>query len=75
MDNEIHDNGPITLINIFEIGADDVDQFLREWEERAEFLGRQPGFRSLRLHRAVNPDSRFGLVNVAEWDSAEALHA
>src|SRR6478735_7182820 len=75
MDNEIHDSGPITLINIFEIGADDVDQFLREWEERAEFLGRQPGFRSLRLHRAVNPDSRFQLVNVAEWDSAEALQA
>jgi heme-degrading monooxygenase HmoA len=69
------ENGPVTLINVFEIGADDVESFLQQWQERAEFLGRQPGFRSLRLHRALNPDARFQLVNVAEWDSAEALHA
>lgn len=66
---------PITLINVFEIRADDVDRFLQEWHQRAAFLGRQPGFRSLRLHRALSPDSRFQLVNVAEWDSAEALKA
>ena len=75
MADQIHDTGPITLINVFEIRHDDVEPFLRESRERAEFLGRQPGFRSLRLHRALNPDSRFQLVNVAEWDSAEALQA
>ena len=69
------ENVPVTLINVFEIGADDVESFLQQWQERAEFLGRQPGFRSLRLHRALNPDARFQLVNVAEWDSSEALHA
>jgi heme-degrading monooxygenase HmoA len=69
------DSEPITLINVFEIHQDDIEPFLQEWRERAEFLGRQPGFRSLRLHRALNPDSRFQLVNVAEWDSAEALQA
>ena len=66
---------PITLINVFEIRQDDVESFLQEWRERAEFLGRQPGFRSLRLHRALSPEARFQLVNVAEWDSAEALQA
>jgi heme-degrading monooxygenase HmoA len=65
----------VTLINVFEIGHDDVEEFLREWQQRAEFLGRQPGFRSLRLHRALSPDARFQLVNVAEWDSAEVLKA
>jgi heme-degrading monooxygenase HmoA len=69
------DSEPITLINVFEIRQDDVEAFLRDWQERAEFLGRQPGFRSLRLHRALSPDARFQLVNVAEWDSAEALQA
>jgi heme oxygenase (mycobilin-producing) len=67
------DTGPITLINVFEIDSRDVELFLREWRERAQFMGRQPGFRSLRLHRALNPDSRFQLINVAEWDSPEAL--
>jgi heme-degrading monooxygenase HmoA len=75
MANQPHDTGPITLINVFEIRLDDVDRFLQDWQERAQFLGRQQGFRSLRLHRALNPDTRFQLVNVAEWDSAEALEA
>jgi heme-degrading monooxygenase HmoA len=69
------DTGPITLINVFEIDSRDVELFLREWQERAQFMGRQPGFRSLRLHRALNPDSRFQLINVAEWDSPDALQA
>jgi heme-degrading monooxygenase HmoA len=75
MANETPDSGPITLINVFEIPPDDVEQFLQQWHERAGFLGMQPGFRSLRLHRAIHPDTRFQLVNVAEWDSAEALQA
>jgi heme-degrading monooxygenase HmoA len=66
---------PITLINLFDVRASDVDHFLDEWRERGQYMGQQPGFRSLRLHRALDPDSRFQLVNVAEWDSAEALHA
>jgi hypothetical protein len=60
MANQTPDTGPITLINVFEISPDDVEHFLQEWRERAQFLGRQPGFRCLRLHRALSPDSRFG---------------
>ncbi len=75
MADQTPDTGPITLINVFEISPDGVEHFLQEWRERAQFLGRQPGFRSFRLHQALNPDSRFQLVNVAEWDSAQALRA
>jgi heme-degrading monooxygenase HmoA len=75
MADQTPDTEPITLINVFEISPDDVEHFLQEWRERAQFLRRQPGFRSLRLHRALNPDSRFQLVNVAEWGSAQALRA
>jgi heme-degrading monooxygenase HmoA len=75
MADQTPDTGPIMLINVFEISPDDVEHFLLQWRERAQFLGRQPGFRSLRLHRALNPDSRFQLVNVADWDSAQALDA
>jgi heme-degrading monooxygenase HmoA len=68
-------SGPITFINVFEIEPEQVDGFLAGWRERAEFMSKQPGFRSFRLHRALRPDARFQLVNVAEWDSAEALRA
>jgi heme oxygenase (mycobilin-producing) len=68
-------DAPVTLINVFEISVGDVESFVEGWRERAEFMSTQPGFRSFRLHRALSPDSRFQLVNVAEWDSADALRA
>jgi heme-degrading monooxygenase HmoA len=65
----------VTLINAFEIDLEQVESFLQDWRERAEFMSKQPGFRSFRLHRALSPESRFQLVNVAEWDSVDALQA
>jgi heme-degrading monooxygenase HmoA len=67
--------GSVTLINAFEIEPEKLESFLEGWRERAAIMSTQPGFRSLRLHRALSPDSRFQLVNVAEWKSADALHA
>ncbi|AXB44549.1 antibiotic biosynthesis monooxygenase family protein [Amycolatopsis albispora] len=61
----------VTFINVFEIPADRVDEFVGHWRERAELLRDAPGFRDVRLHRALLPDSRFQLVNVAHWDSEE----
>ena len=66
---------PVTLINVFEVPQEELDAFIADWRTRAEFMSRQPGFRSFRLHRAVSPDSKFQLVNVAEWDSPEALQS
>ncbi|QFU87078.1 antibiotic biosynthesis monooxygenase [Amycolatopsis sp. YIM 10] len=61
----------VTFINVFEISADRVDEFVDHWRERAELLQDAPGFRDVRLHRALLPDSRFQLVNVAHWDSEQ----
>jgi heme oxygenase (mycobilin-producing) len=69
------DTGPITLINVFEIPPEKLEPFLAEWRDRATFMSKQPGFRSFRLHHALSPDSRFQMVNVAEWESADALNA
>ncbi|WP_431970585.1 antibiotic biosynthesis monooxygenase family protein [Nocardia sp. bgisy134] len=52
-----------------------IDEFLPHWLGRAELMSQAPGFRDNRLHRAVNPDTRFQLVNIAHWDSAEAWRA
>ena len=53
-------NGPITLINVFNVAPED-----------AAFMKRQPGFVSTQLHRGTARSSTF--VNVAEWESAGAL--
>lgn len=39
----------------------------------AEFMAEQPGFLSFRIHRAVVPGTRFQLVNIATWESIDAL--
>jgi heme oxygenase (mycobilin-producing) len=64
---------PVTLINVIELPADEADAFVDGWRERADFMRRQPGFRSYRLHRAMMHDSRFQLINIAEWDSQQAF--
>ncbi|MBA0049139.1 antibiotic biosynthesis monooxygenase family protein [Mycobacteroides sp. LB1] len=64
---------PIVFINVFEVAAEKVDAFLAGWRKRAEFMTEQPGFLSFRIHRAVVPGARFQLVNIATWESIEAL--
>ena len=65
----------VVLINVFEAQPGTEDEAVRYWEAARDFLSRQPGFVSTRLHRALRPDARFQLVNVAEWVSAEAFQA
>jgi heme-degrading monooxygenase HmoA len=63
------------LINVFEIPAEQIDAFIEGWAERARIISTYPGFRDVRLHRALSPDGRFPLVNVSSWDSAESYAA
>ena len=62
----------VILINSFEApeGADD-EEFLRGWDRAAEYVRRQPGFVSSRLHRALASYTRFLFINIAERTSPE----
>jgi heme-degrading monooxygenase HmoA len=63
------------LINVFEVDPEKLELFLAGWRERAELMSKQPGVVSVRLHRALSPDARFQVINVAVWESADALRA
>lgn len=65
----------VTLINPFEVPKGKEEAALKMWEKAAEFMKKQPGFVSTRLHRALSPEARFHLINVAEWESAENFQA
>lgn len=67
------DTSAITVVNVFEIESEKMEPFLAAWQERAEFICQQPGFRSLRVLRAVSTGARFALVSLVEWDSVAAL--
>ncbi|MCP2320057.1 Heme-degrading monooxygenase HmoA [Nocardia amikacinitolerans] len=69
-------DGPgVTFVNVFEIAPETVTEFTEGWGERARMMRAAPGFRAVRLHRALSEQARFQLVNVAQWDSLEAWQA
>ncbi len=59
--------GPVTLINIFNVDAADVDQLMAAWESDARFLMEQPGYISTQLHRGIAGSTTF--LNYAVWES------
>jgi heme-degrading monooxygenase HmoA len=65
------DEGPVVLINVFHVAADDVDALEDAWSSDASFMAQQPGYVSAQLHRGVGASTMF--VNVAEWRSAGDL--
>jgi quinol monooxygenase YgiN len=60
-------NGPIILINKFNLDPQDVDQFLKAWASDAEIMKQQPGFISTQLHRGIARSCTF--INYAVWES------
>jgi heme-degrading monooxygenase HmoA len=65
----------ITVINTIEVPQGREDEALSMWESFAEYFRKQPGYISTKLHKAINPDAKFHLVNIAEWESTDAFQA
>ena len=65
----------VTLINPIEVSVGEEEQFLPVWLEAAEHMRNAPGFRSLRLHKSIDPQAKFRFVNIAEWESEQQWQA
>jgi heme-degrading monooxygenase HmoA len=65
----------VILINSFEVPAGREADFSAAWHDSAQFMARQPGYISTRLHRALAGDARYRFVNVAEWASEQDCRA
>jgi heme oxygenase (mycobilin-producing) len=61
----------VVLINPIEIPVGEEDAFLSVWLQAAEHMRHAPGFRSLQLHKSLDPQAKFRFVNVAKWESQE----
>ena len=62
------DVGPIVMMNRFNVGLDEVDEFLKVFAKTTEIFKQQPGFISAQLHRGIAGSSTF--VNYVVWESA-----
>ncbi|MEU0744716.1 antibiotic biosynthesis monooxygenase [Streptomyces sp. NPDC006134] len=74
-ENNVGDGPGIAFVTAFELPAERIDEWLPHWLGQAELMSKEPGFRGSRLHRAVDPDTRFQLVGIAHWDSPGAWRA
>lgn len=68
-------NEPVTLINAFSVPAEESERFLHRWKDNARIMAHQPGLVRARMYRSLVDDAEPRFVNVAEWESREALDA
>jgi heme-degrading monooxygenase HmoA len=66
---------PVTFINCFEVPAGREEEFFGLWRDVNQYMRQKPGYLSHRLHRSIQPGSRFGFVNVVQWQSPETWEA
>ncbi len=67
------EQGPIVLVNLFEVDAADEPQLMQAWEADANWMKRQPGYISTQLHRAVGASRLY--LNYAVWESVAHFRA
>jgi heme-degrading monooxygenase HmoA len=67
--------GPVLLMNRFAVSPDRDEAFHELWAKTAKYFTAQPGFISLRLHRAVSAGAQYRWVNVANWESEAHFRA
>ena len=65
----------VIVINPFEVSEGNEERAIEMWDQFAAYFRKQPGYVSAKLHRAINPDARFHLVTVAEWESPDHFMA
>src|SRR5215470_5744982 len=62
-------DGPVILINKFNVPPEEIDRLVECWAADAAFLKTQPGYISAQLHRGIGGSGTF--INYAEWESVE----
>lgn len=65
------EEGPVVLINLFTVDAEDEAALLEAWAHDADFMKAQPGYISTQLHKGIPGSSSF--VNYAVWEDVASF--
>jgi heme-degrading monooxygenase HmoA len=65
----------VILINPFTVPVGRIEECIEYWDAVRNFMQAQQGYISTKLHRALQADATYQLINVAEWESMEAFFA
>jgi heme-degrading monooxygenase HmoA len=65
----------VVFVNCMRFAPERHDDAFAAWERVNRYMAGKPGYRWHRLHRRIDDDAPFGLVNVVEWESPAAWAA
>jgi heme-degrading monooxygenase HmoA len=65
----------VVFVNCMRFDPEHHDAAFAAWERVNRYMVAKPGYRWHRLHRRLDDDAPFGLVNVVEWESPDAWRA
>lgn len=65
------DDGPITLLNLFAVDADEEDELVAAWTRDADFMKAQPGYISTQLHKGLAGSTTY--MNYAVWQDVASF--
>ena len=60
------DEGPVVLVNLFTVNADEENALMEAWAHDAAFMKAQPGYISTQMHRGIAGSGVF--MNYAVWE-------
>lgn len=67
-----YDDEPLTLIHFFSPPPAAIERFAQNWPAITAPAEQVPGFRGIRLLRALAPEAPYPLIGLAGWDDTEA---
>jgi hypothetical protein len=73
-DHETKADG-VVFVNCMRFAPGHHDPAFAAWERVNHYMVGKPGYRWHRLHRRIDDDAPFGLVNVVGWESPDAWRA
>lgn len=59
--------GPVIVMNKFNVGPGEIEEFLKVFAETTKVFKQQPGFISAQLHQGIAGSSTF--INYVVWES------
>lgn len=65
------DTGPVVLINVFTVDADEEEALVDAWKRDADFMREQPGYISTQMHKGIGGSPTF--VNYAIWEDVDSF--
>lgn len=65
----------ITVVTIFDVSGDEIDQVIKLQDDCEAFVAAQEGFINSKFMRSQTGEDKYNVVSVSDWQSRESFDA